>query len=61
MRRLFKVRFLIDRTGSYEWPFLISAGLLGVGVLCSLAIDPTKKIREEPDRAIPLVLAVAAK
>lgn len=53
--------FLIDRTGSYELPFLISAGLLGVGVLCSLAIDPTKKIREDSAPTGAPVLAVAAK
>jgi nitrate/nitrite transporter NarK len=44
--------FLIQSTGSYELPFLISAGLLGVGALCSLLIDPTKRIGE-PARAAP--------
>jgi ACS family D-galactonate transporter-like MFS transporter len=43
--------FLIQSTGSYELPFLISAGLLGVGALCSLLIDPTKKIGE-PDLVV---------
>lgn len=40
--------YLIQRTGSYEIPFLISAGLLAVAVLCSLWIDPTNKIKDEP-------------
>lgn len=34
---------MIDRTGSYEIPFLISAGLLGIGALCALFVDPTRK------------------
>ena len=34
---------LIERTGRYELPFLLSAGLLLVGVVCSLFIDPMKK------------------
>jgi sugar phosphate permease len=35
---------LIERTGDYELPFFISAGLLLVGALCSLRIDPTLKV-----------------
>ena len=35
---------LIERTGRYELPLLISAGLLLVGALCSLGIDPTMKL-----------------
>jgi ACS family D-galactonate transporter-like MFS transporter len=35
---------LIQRTGRYELPFFISAGLLLVGALCSLGIDPTLKV-----------------
>ena len=35
---------LIQRTGHYELPFFISAGLLLVGALCSLGIDPTLKV-----------------
>jgi sugar phosphate permease len=38
--------FLIDRFGRYELPFFISAGLLLIGVACSFAVDPTRKIRE---------------
>ncbi|GAC1523666.1 MAG: MFS transporter [Collimonas sp.] len=45
--------FLIERTGSYEVPFLISAGLLGVAAVCSLWIDPTNKIKDEPHDPIP--------
>jgi len=37
---------LIDRTGRYEIPFLISAGLLFIGVVSSLFIDPTRRILE---------------
>ena len=40
--------FLIQTTGSYEVPFLISAGLLGVAAICSLWIDPTNKLKEVP-------------
>jgi ACS family D-galactonate transporter-like MFS transporter len=35
---------LIQRTGRYELPFFISAGLLLAGALCSLGIDPTVKV-----------------
>jgi ACS family D-galactonate transporter-like MFS transporter len=38
--------FLIQRTGSYTIPFSISAGLLLAGVLCSLRIDPTRRVDE---------------
>jgi ACS family D-galactonate transporter-like MFS transporter len=37
---------LIDRTGRYEIPFLISAGLLFIGVVSSLFVDPTRRILE---------------
>lgn len=47
--------FLIQQTGSYEVPFLISAALLGVAVICSLFIDPTNKIVDEPtDKPAPV-------
>jgi ACS family D-galactonate transporter-like MFS transporter len=39
--------FLIQKTGSYEVPFLISGGLLGIAALCSLRIDPTDKVKDE--------------
>jgi sugar phosphate permease len=38
--------FVIDRTGSYELPFLLSAGLLVIGALLALCIDPTRKLPE---------------
>ena len=38
--------YLIQVTGSYEVPFLISAALLGVAVLCSFWIDPTNKLQD---------------
>jgi ACS family D-galactonate transporter-like MFS transporter len=41
---------LIQQTGRYELPLFISAGLLLVGALCSLGIDPTVKVD-----AVPLV------
>jgi sugar phosphate permease len=43
--------FLIDRTGSYELPFLISTGLLGIGAVCSLMIDPNNKVVDAPATA----------
>ena len=39
---------LIERTGHYEPPLFISAGLLLVGAICSLAIDPTATVRMDP-------------
>jgi sugar phosphate permease len=36
--------FLIDRTGSYEVPFVISSVLLFVGAASAMFIDPTKHI-----------------
>ncbi|MGB6009346.1 MFS transporter [Castellaniella sp.] len=41
--------FLIQSTGSYHLPFLISAGLLGVGALTALLIDPRKTVKRAPD------------
>ena len=38
--------FLIQHTGSYQLPFFLSAGLLVVGALVSLLIDPMKKLGE---------------
>jgi ACS family D-galactonate transporter-like MFS transporter len=49
--------YLIQRTGSYEVPFLISAGLLGVAAIVSLWIDPTKSIQEEPSEKMRLTEA----
>jgi len=39
---------LIERTGHYEPPLFISAGLLLVGAVCSLAIDPTATVPMDP-------------
>lgn len=36
--------FLIDATGSYELPFLVTALLLLVGAVSSIFIDPTRRI-----------------
>jgi ACS family D-galactonate transporter-like MFS transporter len=52
--------FLIQRTGSYEVPFLISGGLLAVAVICSLWIDPTNKVEDEAADAMPLGAAALA-
>lgn len=38
--------YLIQVTGSYKWPFSVSAGLLAVGVVAALFIDPTRKVSE---------------
>ncbi len=45
--------FLIQTTGSYQVPFLISAALLGVGIVAALFIDPNRKVGEGPDALIP--------
>lgn len=47
--------FLIDKTGSYQLPFLISAGLLAIGAACALLIDPTRKLDDEVEYANPVV------
>lgn len=39
--------FLIQVTGSYTIPFLISAGLLGIGAIAALFIDPNKTVEAE--------------
>jgi sugar phosphate permease len=45
---------LIDRTGHYEPPLFISAALLLVGAVCSLAIDPTATVALRPvDSVLP--------
>ncbi len=40
--------FLIQNTGSYHLPFMISAGLLGIGALTALFIDPCRTVRQHP-------------
>lgn len=39
---------LVDRTGSWVVPFAVSAGLLVIGGLTSLSIDPSKKLPVAP-------------
>ncbi|MBV9113623.1 MAG: MFS transporter [Hyphomicrobiales bacterium] len=43
---------LIQRTGSYVGPFAITAGLLAVGVVGALFIDPNRKVEEQSFAAI---------
>lgn len=38
--------FLIQTTGSYQVPFLASAGLLAVGIVGALFIDPMRKVAD---------------
>lgn len=45
--------YLIQVTGSYEVPFLISAVLLGVAVVCSFWIDPTNKLQDAAETPAP--------
>jgi sugar phosphate permease len=45
---------LIERTGHYEPPLFISAALLLMGAVCSLAIDPTATVALRPvDSVLP--------
>jgi ACS family D-galactonate transporter-like MFS transporter len=37
---------LIDRTGNYQLPFFLSAGLLLVGALCAMKIDPMRRVQD---------------
>ena len=39
--------YLYDRTHSYDLPFLLSAGLLVIGAIAALFIDPTKTVEED--------------
>jgi sugar phosphate permease len=46
--------FVIEQTGTYTLPFFISAGLLVIGALAALRIDPTRRLPEPPaTRAVP--------
>jgi ACS family D-galactonate transporter-like MFS transporter len=40
--------FLIQTTGSYHLPFMISAGLLGLGAIMALFINPCQTVRRDP-------------
>jgi hypothetical protein len=43
---------LIQRTGRYEIPLFITAGLLLAGVVCSMRIDPTDTLRNAIDSKV---------
>ena len=51
--------FLIQHTGSYQLPFFLSAGLLVVGALVSLLIDPTRKLQEPSAVPVPPVVGLS--
>jgi ACS family D-galactonate transporter-like MFS transporter len=53
--------FLIESTGSYQLPFLLSAALLLVGAVCSLWIDPTRTIADMDEAPLPSPAASFAK
>ena len=40
---------IIERTGRYDVPFLLSGGLLLVGALAALFIDPTRRVRPDAE------------
>ena len=40
--------WLTEHTGSYVGPFAITAGLLGVGAVGALLIDPNRKVEQGP-------------
>jgi sugar phosphate permease len=42
--------YLIEKTGSYNVPFTISAGLLAVGMLAALFIDTSKTVEADEER-----------
>lgn len=45
--------FLIQITNNYQVPFVLSAILLLVGAVCSLRIDPTRKVEESASSGEP--------
>ncbi|MBI4454984.1 MAG: MFS transporter [Acidobacteria bacterium] len=51
--------FLIQATGTYRIPFFISAGLLLIGALCSLRIDPTRRLEEPRSGALGLTESIS--
>lgn len=46
--------YLIQKTGSYQVPFGVSAGLLAVGIVASLFVDATRKVDDQADVANPI-------
>jgi MFS family permease len=49
--------FLIQRTGDYQLPFFLSAGLLLLGAVCALKIDPLKRVKEPVMAPAPVATA----
>jgi ACS family D-galactonate transporter-like MFS transporter len=45
---------LIERTGHYELPLLISAALLLVGAISAVSIDPTATVLQPADSSLSL-------
>jgi ACS family D-galactonate transporter-like MFS transporter len=45
---------LIERTGRYDLPLFISAGLLLVGAIAALSIDPTRTVLQPADSSLSL-------
>lgn len=45
--------YLIQTTGSYQLPFMLSAALLLVGAIFAMFIDPTKKV-QDIDESMPI-------
>ncbi len=46
--------YLIQTTGSYSLPFMISAGLLGFGAFMALFINPLNTVKRPPPAPIPV-------
>lgn len=44
--------YLIEKTGSYNVPFTISAGLLAVGIVAALFIDTSKTVEADEQREV---------
>ncbi len=57
--------FLIQNTGSYYLPFMMSAGLLGIGAIAALFINPNNTVllqpEPEPEKYKPVLGKVQAK
>ncbi|MEO8938739.1 MAG: MFS transporter [Burkholderiaceae bacterium] len=52
--------YLIEKTGSYQVPFGVSAGLLAVGIVASLFVDATRKVDDVADVANPIGATAAS-
>jgi ACS family D-galactonate transporter-like MFS transporter len=42
---------IVERAGRYDLPFLLSAGLLLVGAICSMFVDPTDTVQHRAESA----------